>query len=79
MSLTVRQTAVLAALERRRECSLWDLREDFPQLAPSTVERVVRALERRGLAEREGNDAEVFIGGVTFRPRVARGEHHGAI
>lgn len=79
MSLTVRQTAVLAALDRRGECSLWDLREDFPQLAPSTVERVFSALERRGLAEREGPAAEVFVGGVIFRSRLPRGEHRGAI
>lgn len=66
--LTVRQAAVLAAIERHREATLFDLREDFPALMPSAVERVVRSLERRGLVQREGDDEQVFLGGVTFRP-----------
>jgi hypothetical protein len=57
--LTVRQTAVLAALERLQLCTLLGLRDDFPDLAPSTVERVLQSLESRNLAVRAGNAEQV--------------------
>jgi DNA-binding MarR family transcriptional regulator len=66
--LTVRQAAVLAAIERRRECSLLDLRQDFPQLYPSTVLRVIDVLSASGLVNRVGDFERVYLGGVTFSP-----------
>jgi hypothetical protein len=42
---------------------------DFPALVPSAIERVIQALEARGLVERDGDPERVYLGGVTFRPR----------
>jgi DNA-binding MarR family transcriptional regulator len=64
--LTPRQSAVLAALERRGTCVLPDLRADFPHLAPSVVLRVIDALQRKGLVSRAGNAWHVYLGGVMF-------------
>lgn len=66
--LTIRQSAVLAAVERRRTCTLLDLWDDFPDLPPSAALRVINALELRGLVTRVGNPADVYLGGVTFFP-----------
>lgn len=66
--LTVRQSAVLAAIERRRTSTLLDLRDDFPELAPSEVARVIESLARRGLVSRVGDFERVYLGGVTFSP-----------
>jgi len=71
--LTVRQSAVLAAIERRRESTLLDLRVDFPQLPPSEVWRVIESLCQRGLVNRVGDFEQVYLGGVTFSP-VSIGE-----
>jgi DNA-binding IclR family transcriptional regulator len=64
----VRQTAVLAAIERRREATLPELWHDFPALVPSAIERVIQALKARGLVERDGDPERFYLGGVTFRP-----------
>ena len=53
--LTDRQIAVLAAVERFGSPNLPDLHFDFPQLAPSTVLRVLDALEGKGLIEPSGD------------------------
>lgn len=71
--LTIRQSAVLAAIERRRKCSLVELWDDFPDLPPSAVLRVIDALELRGLVNRTGNPDDSYVGGVTFAP-TSRGE-----
>ncbi len=72
-TLTVRQSAVLAAIERRGPCTLLDLREDFPRLAPSTVRRVIDALTAKGLVHQIGDFEYVYLGGVTFLA-AARGQ-----
>lgn len=54
--LTNRQAAVLAALERRRSCTVSSLCGDFPQLKRSAIEQVLDSLERRGLITRAGPD-----------------------
>ena len=64
--LTPRQTAVLAAVERRGRATLPDLREDFPQLAPSAVAKVLDALGQRDLVRRSGDPHQIYLGGVTF-------------
>lgn len=64
--LTARQTAVLAALERRGEATLLDLRGDFPDLAPSVVARVLDVLVDRGLVRRTGDPGQIYLGGVFF-------------
>jgi DNA-binding MarR family transcriptional regulator len=68
MRLTVRQSAVLAAIERRRECTLLDLNDDFPDLDPSTVYRVIESLCAKSLVNREGDFDGVFLGELTFLP-----------
>ena len=65
--LTPRQTAVLAALERRGQTTIWDLREgDFPGLAPSTIGRVLDRLVEDGLVRASGDPAKRFVGGVRY-------------
>jgi len=62
--LTDRQTAVLAAVERLGRPVMADLWEEFPDLAPSAVKKVLDALETKGLVEHAGDDSQVFINGV---------------
>jgi hypothetical protein len=64
--LTQRQTAVLAAVERFGEPTLPDLREEFPDLAPSEIYRVLESLERRGKIDWAGDDDARYLGGVRF-------------
>jgi DNA-binding MarR family transcriptional regulator len=74
--LTIRQNAVLAAVERRGECTLLDLRCDFPDLAPSMVWRVVESLAGRGLVNRAGDFERAYLGDVTFSAgRLGEGSH----
>lgn len=58
---TVGQAAVLAAIDDRREATLLDLREDFPQLMLRAVERVIRSLERLEPVALVGNDELALI------------------
>ena len=64
--LTDRQVAVLAALERLGDSTLPELREEFPELAPSELRRVLTALERRGLVCSRGDEEGVYLGAVVF-------------
>lgn len=64
--LTDRQAAVLAAVERLGDPSIPDLRDQFPDLAPSAVAKVLEALESRGLVERAGEPNQIYLGGVRF-------------
>jgi hypothetical protein len=65
--LTIRQAAVLAAIERHGGiASLPRLREDFQAIMPGAVLRVMEALERRSLVARFGDDEQVYLGGVAF-------------
>jgi hypothetical protein len=64
--LSDRQAAVLAAVERIGRPVMADLWEQFPELAPSSIKRVVDALERRGLVGRSGDDRRVYLNGVTW-------------
>ena len=64
--LTVRQTAVLAAVERRGRPVMADLWEDFPDLQPSAIKRVLESLEKNGLVARAGDDSLVYLNGVTW-------------
>lgn len=66
-TLTKRQAAVLDAVRHRQPATLIDLRQDFPELAPSTVLRVLDALGRRGLVRRSGHPSRIYVGGVRFR------------
>lgn len=66
--LTPRQTAILAAIERRGCATLVELRDDFPELAPSVVASVLEALVRRQLVRASGDPSLVYVGGVQFRP-----------
>lgn len=50
------------------DITLLDLRDDFPELAPSEVARVIESLARRGLVSRVGDFERVYLGGVTFSP-----------
>ena len=45
-----------------------DLHEDFPQLAPSAVAKVLDALSERDLVRRAGDPAQIYVGGVEFWP-----------
>ena len=64
--LTPRQSAVLAAVERRGRATLLDLRDDFPKLPPSTVARVMEVLTDRGLVRASGDPSLIYVGGVEF-------------
>ena len=59
---------MLAAIERRRACTLLDLRVEFTQLAPSDIWRVIDSLSRRGLVNRAGEFDRAYVGGVVFSP-----------
>jgi DNA-binding IclR family transcriptional regulator len=60
--MTDRQVAVLAAVERLGEPTLPELAGQFPDLAPSTVLRVVEALLMRKLVEWRGELRWVHAG-----------------
>jgi hypothetical protein len=61
--LTVRQTQVLAALERTGKTTLLYLRDvQLPWLSQSELWGVVRALIERGLLESEGDPHWVYAG-----------------
>jgi hypothetical protein len=62
--LTDRQTAVLAAVERLGRPVMADLWQEFPKLAPSTIKRVLDALENKGRVDHSGDDAQAFVNGV---------------
>ena len=64
--LTPRQAAVLAAIERRGRATLLDLRDDFPDIAPSTVARVTDVLRGRELIRGFGDPSLIYAGGVEF-------------
>lgn len=61
-SLTDRQVAVLAAVERLGWPTVPDLRCESPHLAPSTVLRTLGALESNGLVESSGDRRRVYLG-----------------
>jgi hypothetical protein len=73
--LTNRQNAVLAAVERRRSCTVSNLCGDFPQLKPSAIEQVLDSLERRGLLTRHGTDL-VHAGSATSVHRAPQAWLH---
>jgi hypothetical protein len=60
--LTLKQTQVLAALERTGRTTLLELSKQFPGQLPSEVWRVVQALVRRGLAATEGDPRWIYAG-----------------
>ena len=62
--LTDRQAAVLAAVERVGRPVMADLWREFPDLAPSAIKRVLDALERKGLVDHAGDEAQAFVNGV---------------
>ena len=62
--LTDRQTAVLAAVERLGRPVMADLWEQFPELAPSAIKKVLDALEKKGLLSHAGDDSQAFVNGV---------------
>ena len=64
--LTTRQAAVLAAIERRGRATLLDLRDDFPDIPPSTVARVTDVLRGRDLVRAFGDPSLIYVGGVEF-------------
>ena len=68
LKLTARQSAVLAALRRRGDCTMADLRIAFPYLALTKLEQVISALESEGLVERVGGPGRGSGGSVVFRP-----------
>lgn len=51
-----------------------DLRDDFPDLAPSGVRRILAALERRDLVWSEGDQDRVYLGDVTYYALVSRAD-----
>ena len=64
--LTDRQTAVLAAVERLGRPSMPELHREFPRLAPSAINRVLAALESKGLVACAGDPHQVYLGGVQW-------------
>ena len=64
--LTDRQAAVLAAVERLGRPIMADLWEQFPDLAPSAIRRVLVSLERKGLIAHAGDEAQAYINGVRW-------------
>lgn len=70
--LTARQTAVLAAVERLGDPNMLELSAEIGG-APSSIVKVLEALEDRGLIERWGQPDLIYIGGVRFSV-LSRGE-----
>ena len=64
--LTDRQAAVLAAVERLGRPIMADLWEQFPDLAPSAIRRVLVSLERKGLIAHAGDEAQAYVNGVRW-------------
>lgn len=62
--LTDRQTAVLAAVERLGRPVMADLWHEFPALAPSSIKKVLDALEKKGLVNHAGDEGQAFVNGV---------------
>ena len=62
--LTNRQTAVLAAVERLGRPVMADLWQEFPELAPSAIKKVLGALQQKGLVDHAGDDSQAFVNGV---------------
>jgi DNA-binding IclR family transcriptional regulator len=61
--MTDRQVAVLAALERHgRPTTVPELHADFPEIAASTIVRVLDVLVERGLVEWTGDRSWVYLG-----------------
>lgn len=71
--LTLRQTAVLAAVERLGHPTVPQLKRQFPHFNPSEILRVLRSLERRGLVRSEGDPRWVYLGDewVPGAPRIS--------
>lgn len=72
--LTDRQAAVLAAVERRGRPVMADLWQDFPDLQPSAIKRVLESLEKRGLISHAGDDSLVYLNGVSWWSTAGEGE-----
>lgn len=64
--LTDRQTAVLAAVERLGRPMMADLWQEFPDLAPSGIKKVLDALEKKGLVAHAGDESQAFVNGVQW-------------
>lgn len=72
--LTDRRAAVLAAVERRGRPVMADLWQDFPDLQPSAIRRVLDGLERRGLISYAGDESLVYLNGVSWWPTAGEEE-----
>jgi len=71
--LTPRQSAVLAAIERRGSATLLELwTYEFPRLPQSVLARVAERMVERGHLVAEGNSHFIYTGGVRFWPKKAR-------
>lgn len=64
--LTDRQAAVLAAVERLRRPVMADLWQQFPDLQPSAIKKVLDSLEQKGLVASAGDQAQAYLNGVTW-------------
>lgn len=64
--LTERQAAVLAAVERLGRPVMTDLWEQFPDLAPSAIKRVLDSLEKKGLVEHAGDESQAYLNAVRW-------------
>ncbi len=62
--LTDRQAAVLASVERIGRPVMADLWQEFPDLQPSAIKRVLDSLEKKGLVDRAGDDSQAYLNGV---------------
>ena len=62
--LTDRQAAVLAAVERLRRPVMADLSQQFPDLQPSAIKKVLDSLEKKGLVASAGDDSQAYLNGV---------------
>jgi len=69
--LTIRQAAVLAAVERLGRTNVLDLSADFRGVGSSSIVRVLDRLHELGHLERAGDPGLVYVGGVEYwaRPR----------
>jgi hypothetical protein len=59
-----RQAAVLAAVERLGRPMMADLWEQFPDMQPSAIKKVLDSLESKGLVEHAGEESKVYLNGV---------------
>lgn len=74
--LTDRQTAVLAAVERLGQPVMADLWQEFPDLVPSAIKKVLDALEKKGLVGHAGDDSQAFTNGVRWWSTALTPTHH---